>query len=106
MDAVDGRADIQRARAKRITRTAGHPAWQVGLARDHLGRGRPIRPLGFLADVVNAAPLKTVAADANAITHGNAVTHDEIEETVVGIDDDRARRLFGPVVDRLTAQFR
>src|SRR5262249_11203806 len=100
MDAIDGRADIQRTRAQRITRTAGHPARQIWLSRDHLGWRRPVRPLRLLADVVHAAPLEAIAADTNAVAHGNAVTHDEIEVTVMRVDDDCARRLFGSVVDR------
>src|SRR5262249_48021100 len=106
VDAIDSRADIQGSRAERIARTAGHPARQIGLARDHFRRRRPVRPLCLLADVVNATPLKAVTPHADAIPPGDAVTHDEIEETVVRVDDDRARRLFSPVIDRLTAQLR
>src|SRR5262245_16185830 len=106
VDAVDGRADVERARAERIAGTAGHPARKIRLPRDHLRRWRPVRPLSLFADVVHAAPLKAIAADSDAVPHGDAVAHDEIEEAIVRVDDDRARRLFGAVVHRLPAQFR
>jgi hypothetical protein len=58
-------APIYSARSERIARTAGHPARQVRLTRDHLGRRRPVStPL----DVVHAAPLEAIAVDANAIS--------------------------------------
>src|SRR5262245_47490258 len=106
VDAVDGRADIERARAERIAGTAGHPARKIRLPRDHLRRWRPVRPLSLFADVVHAPPLKAIAADADAVPHGDTVAHDEIEEAIVRVDDDRARRLLGAVVHRLPAQFR
>src|SRR5215475_13832697 len=100
VNTVNSRADVHRTRTERIARAAGHPARQIRLACDHLWRRHPIRPFALKRNIVDAAPLKTVSADADAITH------DEIEETVVCVDDDRARRLLSPVVDRLTAQLR
>src|SRR4030095_6257537 len=76
VDAVDGRTDIESARAERITGTAGHPARKIRVPRDHLPRRGPDRPLSLFADVVHAAPLKAIAADADAVPHGDAVAHD------------------------------
>src|SRR4029077_3251963 len=98
VDAVDGPAKIHRARTERIARAAGHPARQIRLAYDHLRRRHPVRPFTLERDLLYAAPLKTVAADADAVTHRNAIAHDEVEITVVGIHDDGAGRLFGPVI--------
>ena len=44
---------------------------------------------------------QTRLADADAVAHGLAVLHDEIEEAGAGIDDDRSRRLLRYVVDHL-----
>ena len=47
VDAIDGAADIHGARAERIAGAAGGHARQIRLARDHLGRRIPVRPLGL-----------------------------------------------------------
>src|ERR1700737_769773 len=48
VDAIDGGAEVERAGAERVAGAAGHEARQIGLARDHLRRRRPVRPFGFL----------------------------------------------------------
>src|SRR6266704_2289341 len=79
VDAVDGGAEIHRAGAERVAGSAGHEAWQIRLARDHLRRRRPVRPFGLARDVQQALPLKSFAADADAIAYRAAASLDQIE---------------------------
>ena len=51
VDAVDRGAEIKRAGAERVARAAGHEARQIGLARDHLRRRRPVGPLRLAGDL-------------------------------------------------------
>src|SRR5580693_6236509 len=67
VDTIDGGAEIHGARPERVARAAGHEARQIGLAGDHLGWRRPVRPLRLLGDVQKPLPLKAVAADADAV---------------------------------------
>src|SRR5215475_592486 len=105
VNTVNSRADVHRTRTERIARAAGHPARQIRLACDHLWRRHPIRPFALKRNIVDAAPLKSIAADADAVTHSDAIAHDEVQKAVVSVDDDRARRLFGAVVHGLAPQF-
>src|SRR3954465_12127965 len=66
--AVERRAQIHRARAKRILDTALHVTRQVRPAGQHLRRRRPVRPFLLGGDPVHAAPAEAVAADADAVT--------------------------------------
>src|SRR5216684_2393143 len=93
MDAVDGGAEIHRSGAERVAGSAGHEARQIRLAGDHLRRRRPVRPFGFAGDVEEPLPLKSFAADANAIAYRSAVALDQIEVTLRRRDDDGAGRL-------------
>src|ERR1700761_7689811 len=79
MDAVDGSAKIHRASAERVAGTTGHEAWQIGLARDHLRWRGPVRPFRLAGDIQQSLPLKSIAADADAITQRPAVALDQIE---------------------------
>src|SRR5205085_6977573 len=99
-------AEIHGARAERVGRATGHEARQVGLARDHLGRRRPIRPLGLLGDVLHAGPAEAVAADADAVADRAAAGLYEIEKGVRRIDDDRAGRFAAIVGDDLALELR
>src|SRR5579864_6595292 len=72
MNAIDRGAEIHRPRAERVTRTACHEARQIGLALDHLRWWHPVRPFGLAADVQKPLPLKTIAADADAVSKGAA----------------------------------
>jgi len=82
MDAVFGAAEIHCARAKRIAGAAGNHTRQVGLARDHLRRRIPVRPLSFAHDLLDARPGKALAPDADAVTDGFVVADHEIEDGV------------------------
>ncbi len=64
----------------------------AGLTGNHfLGRA-PFRPFLFPADLDDAGPAETFATNADAIADGAVIAFDEVEELVVGIDDDRTRR--------------
>src|SRR6516225_6970023 len=92
MNAVDRRAEIHGARAEWIAGTAGHEPRQIRLALDHFRRRAPVRPFQLAGDLLQAGPLEAVAADADAVAKRPAVGLDEVEEAVLGVDDDRARR--------------
>src|SRR5262249_18570980 len=103
VDAVHRLAEIERARTERIGLAACHEARQIGLAHDHLLRRIPIRPLRHPRDLLHAGPSKALAADADPVTQRLAVAEHEIEVGVRRIDDDRARRFLGVIInDRAT----
>src|SRR3954471_23749007 len=79
MDAIYRGAEVERAGAERVAGTAGHEARQIGLARDHFRRRRPVRPFRLARDVQQALPLKTIAADPDAVADRAAVALHEIE---------------------------
>ena len=106
VDAIDRTTEIHGASAQRITGTTSHLARQIGLARDHLHRRGPIRPLRLLGDRLYAGPGKAVAADADAVTDGLAAAEHVIEISVGRIDDDGAGCFAGRVVDGLALQSR
>ena len=106
VDAIDGGAEIHRARAQRIARAAGHEARQIRLTLDHLGRRMPIRPLGLARDLLHAGPGEAVAADADAVADRAPVAQHVIEIGVRRIDDQRSRRFLGGEGDFLPAQVR
>src|SRR5262249_58139077 len=64
----------------------------------------PLRPLGLALDRLHAGPGKAFAAHADAVTHRLAAAHHQVEVGVRRVDDDRAGRLAGPVVDDLAAK--
>jgi hypothetical protein len=66
MDAILRTGDIHRTRAERISGAAGGHARQIRLARNHLGRWIPVRPLGLALDRFHARPGETFAADTDA----------------------------------------
>ena len=101
MDAIDGSTQVHRAGAERIARSAGHETRQIRLALDHFRRGMPVGPLGLAADLQQALPSETVAADTDAVTHRVRRVLDQIEMMLLGIDDDGARRLLRPVEHHL-----
>src|SRR5262249_39439554 len=65
VNAVNRAAEIHGTGAHRVPGTSGHEARQIGLPRDHLGRGRPIRPFRLANYSHEAGPLKALAADAD-----------------------------------------
>ena len=110
VNAIERAAEIERARAERVGRPAGHHDRQdaalLALAHDHLGRRPPFRPRRLAGDLFDAAPAKTFLADADAVAPRLAVGHHQIEKLVAAIDDDGAR-LFGAAIgDLLRQEFR
>ena len=92
MNAIDAGAEIHRARTERIAGATRHETRQIGLARDHFRRRMPVRPFRLAADGQHAGPRKTLAADADAVANGAALTEHIIKRGVAGIDDDRTGR--------------
>src|SRR5262249_975241 len=106
VDAVNRLAEIERARTERIAIAAGHEARQIGLALDHFFRRMPIGPFRHSGHLFRAGPGEALAADADAVTQRLAVAEHEIEIGVRRIDDDRAGRLLGIVVDERALELR
>src|SRR5262249_55997541 len=77
----------------------GKEGGEGGGGGNHLRRRRPIRPLGLALDGLDAGPGETLTADADAVADRLAVAEDQVEIRVLRIDDDRARRLVGRIVD-------
>src|SRR5262245_33387681 len=88
VDAVDGVAEVERARAQRVAGAAGHEAGQVRLARNHLGRWGPVGPFRLARDRQEAGPLETFAADADAVAQRPVVALDHVEEALRRVDHD------------------
>src|SRR5579863_2988413 len=95
VDPIDGRAKIHGARAERIAGAAGHESRQIGLAFDHFRRRAPVRPFLLARDLLQAGPREAVAADADAVAKRSVARLEEIEEAVLGVDDDCARGFRG-----------
>jgi hypothetical protein len=55
---------------------------------------------------VGAGPFEAGLADADAVAPRLAIVHDEIEEAVVGIDDDGAGPFLGLILDHLRQELR
>src|SRR3954466_11006666 len=101
MDAVFARPEIHRTRAERIAGAASDEAGQIGLARDHLSRRMPVRPLRLAADALHARPGETLAPDTDAITDGAALAEHIVKISIIGIDDDGTGRLASVEADNL-----
>src|SRR5262249_40253054 len=83
--------EIEGARADGVLDAAFHAVCKkrhLRVPRHHLGRRKPFRPSRLVVNDGRPAPRKALTADANPVTHRLAVRFDEIEETVLGIDDD------------------
>ena len=104
MDAVNCAADIHGACAKWIAGTASHEARQIGLALNHFGGRKPVRPFRFALDCLYPGPGKTFAADSNSITDGLAATEHEVEIGIRGVDYDRAGRFTRRIIYDVTVQ--
>src|SRR4051812_19010517 len=104
VNTIDRATEINGAGAERVTLTSRHPAWKIRLALDHLLRRRPVGPLGHTGYGLRAGPSEAVPPDANAIADRRSVTEDVVEVGLSGIDDDRACRSVGAVVDDLASQ--
>src|SRR5262245_54846425 len=101
MNAIERRAEIERARAERIFRAASHVGRQIRAAPEHLRWRTPVRPLTLERDLLDAGPGEARPPDADAVAHRRAIALDEIKESLTRIDDDGARRLASAVFDHL-----
>src|ERR1700730_5385117 len=104
MNAIEGAAEIQGARTERIAFAARREARQIRRALDHLGRRRPVRPLGLALDRLHTGPGETLAADSDTIPDGLPAGKNEIEIRITGIDDDRTRRLVAAEINHPALQ--
>src|SRR5918993_5716369 len=93
VDAVQRAAEIHRAGAERVGDAALHVAREVRPALQHLGRRRPVRPLGLARDGLRPGPLEPRAADPDAVADRAAVAEHVVEPALGGRDHDRARRI-------------
>src|SRR5215213_9860403 len=113
MDTVEGvlvaLPEIEGASAKRIVGTSAHTnsalqctdlTQEFGLPLDHFSWRIPIRPFLLVADRRDAGPAEALPADADAIADGAAAALDQVEEMILRIDDDGARRFYRRVVNR------
>src|SRR5690606_1457330 len=67
VNAVERRAEIDRAAAERIVGAALHEGGKSRLALAHLFRRRPVGPFALLRNLVHTRPAESVAADADAV---------------------------------------
>jgi hypothetical protein len=104
VDAIFGVAEIEGARSHWVAFAAGRKARQVRLARDHLFRRMPVRPLAHTADALSARPGEPIPADADAVAQRFTLAEHQIEKGVRCVDDDGASGLGRDVGDELTAE--
>src|SRR5690606_29528624 len=98
--------EIESPGAESIVRTGRHAAAPFGkfrLASDHGRRRRPDRPGPLHRDAGRTLPLEALASDADAVAHGLALGHDEVEMLGLRVDDDRAGFLVCLVIHHLAA---
>ena len=91
MDSIECACQIHGPGPQRIVRSPRHMTRKVGPTSQHLGRRRPIRPLSLVSDMRSTGPGKSWPSDADAVLKRLMVRHDEVESTLAGADDDRAR---------------
>ena len=101
VNAVQRVAEVHGARTEWVVRSAFHALWQVRLALAHFCRRMPDRPFSLARDVLDAAPLEALTADADAEAHCLAARLDEVEILAAGIDDNRSGLLVCLVLDFL-----
>src|SRR5262249_15143378 len=94
------------AGAERILDAAAHVARQVGAARQHFRRRRPVRPFALRRNLLDAGPGEARAADADAVAYRTTVLLHQIKVAVRRIDDDRARLFAAGVIAELPAEAR
>ena len=104
MNTVLAGAQIHGASAERITWPARHEARQIGLARNHLRRRMPVRPLCLVAHGLHAGPRKAFPADTDSVTDRTALAEHVIKRGAAGIDNDGTGRLARVEGDNSPAQ--
>ena len=106
MNAVQSLTEVESAGAEWVAVASGHEARQIGLALDHCFRRIPIGPFRHSGNPFHASPSEALAAHADAVAQRPAVADHEIEIGVRSIDDDRAGRLLGVVIDQGAPELR
>src|ERR1700716_1121317 len=106
MDAVKRLTKIKCARSKWFALPASHEAWQIRLAHYHLFRRIPIGPFRHSRNLLRASPGEAFAADADPVAQRLAVAEHEIEVSVRRIDDDRAGRFLGAIINERATELR
>ncbi len=76
------------------------------LARDHMRRRAPVGPFALHGDLVGARPFEARLAGADAVAPRGAVLLDEVEQVLVGVDDDRAGLVRPVIIHHLRQIFR
>src|SRR5688572_31570688 len=94
VNAVDGVAEVERLRSKRIDEAAGYRDGQARLALAHLRRRRPGWPGRDTADLLGSCPGKAVPSDRDRVSVGLVAGKHVVELSATGIDDDRTRLLI------------
>src|SRR6266699_1384042 len=94
VNAIEARAEIDRAGAHRIVRAARHMTRQIGPTLQHLPGRRPVRPLALVAHLVDAAPGVTGGAYGDGIAQCLAVAEHEIEPPLFLFNHTAAPQLY------------
>src|SRR5262245_35049695 len=100
MDAIERRAEIKRAGAERVVRTARHKGRQSWLPPPHLLRRRPAWPFPLCRYPRNASPGEPIAPDANAVAERLPVGSDQIEAPLLCVDNDGAGLVVARIAHR------
>src|SRR5215831_7094766 len=90
VNAIEARAEIDRACPHRIVRAARHMVREIGPAVQHLVRGCPVRPLALVAHLADATPGVAGGAYGDGIAQRLAVAEHEVEPALRRADHDRA----------------
>ena len=77
---------------------------QVGAARKHFSRRRPVGPHRLAADLGAPEPLEALLPDPDAVAERRVVLEGDVEGVVPRIDDEGARRLLVDVLDELAPE--
>src|SRR5262249_56183062 len=106
VDAIDGGAKIESARAHGIAGASGHEAGQVRLPLDHFRRRSPVGPFLLARDVQEALPLKAFAADADPVAQRTPARLNYVEKSLGRLNNDRAGSLIGAIKNDLAPKLR
>src|SRR5262245_2900 len=96
--------EVEAARAHWVLRTARHVRRKRAKALLLTRGGGPAWPLGHAANLGDAGPTLRFLADRDAIADCLATRLDQIEEAIVGIDDDRSGRFLAVIVDDMALE--
>jgi hypothetical protein len=97
VNAIEARAEIDRARAHRIFRAAPFMTWQIGPTLQHLPGRRPVRPLALVGHLVDAAPGVAGGAYRDGIAQRLSGAEHEVEPALRRADYDGAGLLIGGI---------